>query len=97
MNPETEPLTFCIYCGRKVAPYPFSTESYSDLNEYGKEAGDFVGKPGVASYRCECSPSELLAPNQFDTGTSCPNCRSFMNLFAQHCGVCSRQLRGPRP
>ncbi len=93
MPPSTDQLTFCISCGEKVHPYSYSATGYSDLNEYGKTSADFEGKTGVVTYRCTCSPRELLAPNHENTGTMCAGCGSFMNLFATHCGSCSRRLR----
>lgn len=93
MDSETANLSFCLNCGERVAPYSYSDAAYSDLNEYGKTSADFEGKAGVVTYRCKCSPRELLAPNHENTGTMCPGCGSFMNLFATHCGSCSRRLR----
>ena len=93
MENESQSLTFCISCRRNVSPYSFSSKAYTDLYEYGKEPSDYIGKEGVISYRCECSPNELLAPNQEGTGSVCPNCGSVMNLFVSYCGVCAHPLK----
>ena len=86
-------LRHCIYCGRRVPPYTYSSVGYGDIGDYGNTLEQLVGEPGVVTYECACSEGELVAPNQMNTGTDCAKCGCFMTLFAAFCGVCGNPMR----
>jgi hypothetical protein len=97
INEQANPtLKFCIHCGKKVDKYQYSSIDYGDVYEYGNDVFSLAhylrNRSGVVTYQCSCHDEELLAPNLCNTGSCCPDCGHFMNLFAEYCGVCSRKL-----
>lgn len=94
MDRKNTVLKFCIRCGQKVTPYNYSPVGYADIDDYGNsyDSPHYKNLEGVVTFRCTCTQTQNLAPNDEDDGRDCPDCGHFMNTFARYCGVCSRAL-----